>query len=351
MTKNADQQGKLFSYRRPFPVEQTTEIEPNGELRVITRWVADGLTVRPDGPLTLNGTIQVRGTEEDHMAAIAGWDQTNSGLYVQDQNTITFTTNSSTDSTNVIRLNEWLEEARGWQVGTGTAASTDVYLDNQTFYQPFTIDATSTTTNYHFGNVIIAEPWAGNMFLRSERSERYLRRMKLREQWQPDISKMLGHRPRALGRPADFTDAKQNEILALQLLRSLVGPEQFRRYLKGGFVATRGPSGLTYKVVRKHHNVIVLDQGEHIASLCVTMKDYTLPPTDAVVAKLLICECDEKDIWEKSNVRWASQQARSNPRVLAIGVQGRGYGWTQDLVFDNNQWAGNGRGQGLVAVA
>lgn len=113
-----------------------------------------------------------------------------------------------------------------------------------------------------------------------------------------------GSRPRALGRGADFGDAKQNEIVALQLLRQMVPHDVFKKYLKYGFVTVNGPSGLTYQIQRKSHNIIVWDKGQKVSSLCVYLQDTNIPPTDEVVAKMLICQYDEPDIWKRANIHW-----------------------------------------------
>lgn len=100
-----------------------------------------------------------------------------------------------------------------------------------------------------------------------------------------------------------FANANANEILALQLLRKMVDAEGFKRYLRHGFVVAKGPSGLTYQIARNDNvRVVVRDGGEIVAHLCVHVRD--VPPTDTVVAKMLIVECDEPDIWKRANVSW-----------------------------------------------
>ena len=119
---------------------------------------------------------------------------------------------------------------------------------------------------------------------------------------------------------ADWRNVPANEILALQLLRKMVSQEVFRKYLKYGFVTVQGPSGLTYQIQRKSHIVKVWDQGKVLCTLCVYLKDKTIPPTDEVVAKMIIAECDEADIWKRANVSWYIFEAKtSHPKVLSLG--------------------------------
>lgn len=105
-----------------------------------------------------------------------------------------------------------------------------------------------------------------------------------------------------------FDGASHAEMLAMQLLRKMVGQDEFRRYLRHGHVHARAESGLVYQIGRLR-TIQVWDRGVKIASLCVHLKrEHNTPPTDEVVGKLLIVECDEPDIWQRSNVTWLTQQ-------------------------------------------
>jgi len=113
---------------------------------------------------------------------------------------------------------------------------------------------------------------------------------------------------RSYHRDRQFDSVTAAEMLALQLLRKMVGQDEFRRYLKHGFILARGASGLAYQIDRRNR-IVVWECGEKLASLCVHLKhDLKTPPTDEVVAKLLIVECDEADIWKRSNVSWFTDQ-------------------------------------------
>ncbi len=120
---------------------------------------------------------------------------------------------------------------------------------------------------------------------------------------------VLNHRgtpARLTARGRQFDRARPEEIVALQLLRKMVAPDVFRRYLRDGFVSVRGASGLVYQIDRVNL-ISVWDRGARVCTLCVHMRDR-LPPTDEVVAKMLIVECDEPDIWRRANVRWLTSR-------------------------------------------
>lgn len=120
-------------------------------------------------------------------------------------------------------------------------------------------------------------------------------------------------------RGTQFSDASPAEITALQLLRQMVSQADFRHYLRHGFVSVRGDSGLIYQVDRKQR-ISVWDRGERVASLCVHLRGRTLPPTDEVVAKVVMIECDEADIWKRANVMWYAHRKRSALEQLGLAA-------------------------------
>jgi hypothetical protein len=101
-----------------------------------------------------------------------------------------------------------------------------------------------------------------------------------------------------------FHNVSPQEIVALQLLRGMVSAEVFKKYLRHGFITVQGESGLVYQIRRNESHVVVWHRGKKLCELCVQLNDYGIPPTDAVVSKLLICECDEIDIWRRANLYW-----------------------------------------------
>jgi hypothetical protein len=186
---------------------------------------------------------------------------------------------------------------------TDTAAASNAYTFNFQASTNGVINTASTTNAITFydpnGELITTKDgiiqWHGL-------SAKERRRAEIRHKISPTI---LNHRklaPRAIC--TSFANVNQNEIVALQLLRSMVPHDVFKKYLKYGFVTVQGPSGLTYQIQRGKHLVKVWKMGTLLSELCVYLKDHTIPPTDEVVAKMLICECDEIDIWRRANIRW-----------------------------------------------
>jgi hypothetical protein len=123
--------------------------------------------------------------------------------------------------------------------------------------------------------------------------------------------------------PGDFCNVKENEIVALQLLKSMVSPERWKKYLKYGFVDVQAKSGLVYQILRKNSHVRVFRQGEKIADLCVGLKNrYEIPPTDEVITRMIIVECDEPDIWARANAHgFAGKKPKTEEDLARIVIQ------------------------------
>lgn len=227
----------------------------------------------------------------------------------------TATTATTATTTNTITI-PCGHDATGWDVHDGTTG----YIDRDGWIL-------HENPNYATGGppriwVRDGVTWQGDILIPSEASKQEKLRHKIRCQMQPDLRKLFGHLPRAAQMGADFSNAKQNELVALGLLRSMVAPEVFRKFLKSGFVTVEGPSGLVYQVLRRSHLIYVWEEGTRVASLCVYLQDHNIPPTDEVVAKMLICECDEADIWKRANVSYYKNGIRPD-RARALGAKAR----------------------------
>jgi len=189
---------------------------------------------------------------------------------------------------------------------TGTNAITDVdYYNPGTTINFATTANTATTGIYYYdtnGQLITDRngilQWTGKPL---SKKEQFLQQLKARRA--PALI-----RSRAMDRGADFNGVQQNEMVALQLLRKMVPHDVFKKYLKYGFVTVRGPSGVEYQIRRREHVIYAWMNGKKVANLCVYLQDTSIPPTDEVVAKMLICECDEKDIWKRANITWFIQE-------------------------------------------
>lgn len=104
----------------------------------------------------------------------------------------------------------------------------------------------------------------------------------------------------------------ENEEKARRLLQRLIGFRRFARYIRDGFVAHKGKSGRIFQVYPGHTHMKVWEQGEHIESWCLCIKDGKVPPTDSVVMRLLMLEHSEDQYRELSNV---SNHRRNVPTI------------------------------------
>lgn len=187
--------------------------------------------------------------------------------------------------------------------GTGTCtASSDRYI-----VHPWHVNTTSWTTTSAITlttDSTSATPAICAFTFWTNIDSRRLRREALRDRRQHELqTNQYGQTARTVHKDRMFADAAPEEIVALQLLRKMIDADNFRRYLKHGFIVASGLSGLSYQIKRGQERIVVRDQGTVVAELCVHLRDWrNKPPTDEVVAKLLIVECDEPDIWKRANV-------------------------------------------------
>lgn len=209
------------------------------------------------------------------------------------------------------RLRVNAHNTSGWRVHTSTC-NTDVWDDNDYSTGTITINTNETASYWNY------EPQVFTL----EEMKRQLRHAELQKRLRPNVINHRGQPARSAERGRQFDNAQPEELVALQLLRRMVTPEEFRRYLRHGFVHVRGPSGLVYQVGR-NQTIKVWDRNELIASLCVHLRDRNIPPTDEVVAKMLIVECDEPDIWKRSNITWRTHRDRAALHALGYGAAAR----------------------------
>jgi len=94
------------------------------------------------------------------------------------------------------------------------------------------------------------------------------------------------------------------EVIAMEALREVVTEEEFRKYLKYGFVLVRGKSGATYQVYRNRSHVKVWVGGRVVEEICVylkTVEGHAIPDTDKVVAFKAMIEADEEEFKKLGN--------------------------------------------------
>jgi len=108
------------------------------------------------------------------------------------------------------------------------------------------------------------------------------------------------------------TDAR--EIRARETLKLVVGEEQYRRFLKHGFVtAFNRKSGRTYKIGTGHQMTDVFEKGKHITRLCVLLAG-DFPPTDHLIVRYLMALNDEERLWALANKHRRLVSPQSVPR-------------------------------------
>jgi len=138
--------------------------------------------------------------------------------------------------------------------------------------------------------------------LQPKLSPREKLKRKIQDQLQPVLAGEDGRGYRAAAPSADFTRIKQNEIVALQLMKKLVDKDRWKKYLRYGFVDVAGKSGMIYQILRGQDHVRVFKRGTLVCELCVRLKSRMMPPTDEVITRMIIAECDEPDLWKRANV-------------------------------------------------
>lgn len=89
--------------------------------------------------------------------------------------------------------------------------------------------------------------------------------------------------------PADF-----REICARQTIRRVLGEDDYRGYVKDGFVSVRAKSGLVYQIYPAHGITRVYRDGVMVERLCVVLKG-DFPPTDSLIMRYLLILNDEMD--------------------------------------------------------
>jgi len=105
-------------------------------------------------------------------------------------------------------------------------------------------------------------------------------------------------------------DIRVEEVLALETLREMVTEEDFRRYLKYGFVAVSGRSGDVYQVFRDKSHTKVWRQGKVIEEICIRLTSgWGTPRTDDVVAFVAMIRADEESFKKAGNVYRVSEAA------------------------------------------
>lgn len=110
----------------------------------------------------------------------------------------------------------------------------------------------------------------------------------------------LGNTVRARFFNPDYSS--ESELSALNLLKSMLDRDQWRRYLSYGFFMIRGKSGLRYQIFRGRKPVHVYSvYGLKLAEVCVDTR-VKVPPSDHAIMKLMLVGSDEAGFWNRGNI-------------------------------------------------
>lgn len=96
---------------------------------------------------------------------------------------------------------------------------------------------------------------------------------------------------------------KDAEKTALETLRDMITEQEYRNYLRYGFITVKGKSGRLYQISRTKSHTIVWENGKVIEEVCIRIKEGTvIPETDNVIAFKVMIETDENLFKSLGNV-------------------------------------------------
>ena len=95
------------------------------------------------------------------------------------------------------------------------------------------------------------------------------------------------------------------EAKARGLLRELIGKPAYEEYMRRGFLAVRGPSGILYHIRGGHAMIEARDQRDPSRvseRLCIVFKQGRMPYTDSLIMRLMLVQRDEMGMRTRANV-------------------------------------------------
>lgn len=84
------------------------------------------------------------------------------------------------------------------------------------------------------------------------------------------------------------------ELRARETLRLVIGDEKYRNYMKYGFIAVEGKSGLTYQLFPGEGFTRVFNRGIELNQQCVIFRG-NFPPTDSLIMRYLMILNNEEE--------------------------------------------------------
>jgi hypothetical protein len=101
---------------------------------------------------------------------------------------------------------------------------------------------------------------------------------------------------------AEHFEFKDSESIALDTLREMIPEQDFRHYLKYGFILVKGASGKLYQIFRSKSHAKVWDHGILVEEVCIRINEKDVPLTDNVIAFKIMIETSEELFKSKGNV-------------------------------------------------
>jgi len=103
-------------------------------------------------------------------------------------------------------------------------------------------------------------------------------------------------------RVTSYSKVPENEQIAMDTLRESITEEEFRKYIKFGFILVKGQEGKTYQVFKNRSHTKVWKNDKVIEEICIHIKDYNIPPTDSVIAFRTMIKTSEEYFKKMGNV-------------------------------------------------
>lgn len=100
---------------------------------------------------------------------------------------------------------------------------------------------------------------------------------------------------------SDIPKKTEAEKQALLTLREIISEQDFRRYLRYGFLLVKSSSGKIYQIWGNKSHTKVFWKGQRIEEICVRLRQH-VPPTDNVIAFKIMIETDEQEFRNQGNI-------------------------------------------------
>lgn len=233
-------------------------------------------------------------------------------LYTGDNSSITLEISSETSRTMASSSSLSDQIYTSWKLYQNTSGLTDAYTSTQ----PLKKSLISWTTAYShdcYGSATTAawiDSWSNSDYECNLRYDRWrtvrseagiwtvngsLTRMLSPEE---RIRSIIGSRQSpAIHIPKDkhcIAPTKDiREIRARQTLERVLGQDDYRRYLRQGFISVQAKSGNVYQIFPGHGITQVYRSGQMVERLCVVLSG-NFPPTDSVIMRYLLILNDEE---------------------------------------------------------